>query len=77
MRIRIRAGQKHADPADPDPDPKPCTHLITGEARICYVIIKKTLIKISAIHLLIQLKQNSQDFVSFEKTNCKMKCVPI
>ena len=26
MRIRIRAGQKHADPADPDPDldPKPC-----------------------------------------------------
>ena len=27
MRIRIRAGQKHADPADPDldpdPDPKP------------------------------------------------------
>ena len=22
--MRIRAGQKHADPADPDPDPKPC-----------------------------------------------------
>ena len=21
--MRIRAGQKHADPADPDPDPKP------------------------------------------------------
>ena len=25
MRIRIRAGQKHADPADPDP--KPCLNV--------------------------------------------------
>ena len=45
MRIRIRAGQKHADPADPDPDPKPCfiingcvINLIMEETQGCHLI---------------------------------------